>query len=97
MKQILLILLFGLFLPQNISSSSLDLIKEEFKAWVVFKKVNEESVELYVAKEFLFNNDPIFFAYSFKDDQFLRTDLAEKLWDQFDHEYEEYLQSLNPE
>lgn len=68
-----------------------DIKKEEFQAWVIFKKNDDE---LYVAKEYRYNNDPIFFAYIPRTAEILDVTTAEKLWDALDQQYEDYLRKI---
>lgn len=90
MKQFFFILLCSLLFPKAmISTSGNDIQKEEYQAWVVFKKNYDE---LYVAKEYRYNNDPIYFAFIPRTTKILDATTAEKLWDTLDQQYEEYLQ-----
>jgi len=92
MKLIFFLFFFIFIFPHRVFSSSTDLVKEEFHGWVIFKKYSDSEDNLFIAKEFRYNSDPIFFGYSFKKDKILDSSYAEKLWDKFDLEFETYLQ-----
>lgn len=55
--------------------------KEEYQAWVIYK-INEN--ELYVAKEFRYNQEPIHWGFKPLTGKILSPNKAEKLWERYD-------------
>jgi hypothetical protein len=93
MKCFFVILLCSLLLPKIMFSTFGDHIeKEEYQAWVIFKKNDDE---LYVAKEYRYNNDPIFFAYIPRTTEILDATTAETIWDALDQQYEDHLRKIH--